>query len=899
MPRPAVPSHMDSFDIAKQRVVRSMLAIAANMEIMCEQQAQQHQRVEARCSTEQWLDENEREWYAMDEMLRSRPWAQKRQEPFPYPFREATSRMRSVEGDWVGDDRDPSNRKWTRSEVVSCDVLVHFRPVAEHPPLRRIILFLPEFGSDKSFDSAAWKQLTPLDTCDIWLVSWQGWSDFDEMIDQVLHKVWSFADATSTVWFAHSTGAVVAYELLKRFERYQTPNLPVALVVSGCPAPHLFPEEYKLHEKHSWLDQLCTELDFEQLTEEQSAVLLREFQVVPTSEVDPVLFAAMKRGIVPPLINKKYDTMPAFTSAQKQAIINDLKVMRSYQFKHSSDSKAVLVPIVALCHDDDELVAPSTVKAWAEFSKSGADFDFCALQDYEDGEVLAEQGHGFTRRPPQTVLSKVLNTANKFQLAKELDKCLPDCGPTDGSIPEEIDCVVVGAGISGIMQAKALVETGKSVIVVDRYRTIGGIWMFYANTFSRVNSSEPAYRIVNQEGIGSRPNEDHSPRHDILRDIFTVANKYLYGMIRCNMDVTKVTKRPDNTYDLLIKSSRTGKLHKVHSNIVSFHVNRRIGRRRDITWPNSRSFRGDEVYGYANEVLGLNFWGKRVVIVGAGAFAFENMRTALEHGAKHCTVLGRRSGTTCPKWIDMIAFLRPLDQYFNTQKSGNIISFDAWRQCYNDAGLRTPKCWEEGLLKPHNHTVSVSDLAFIGGFHGMVDLRVGEIKHFRLDGQGVELIDGTRLDADIVIKATGFHLNDAVPSITGYKQIHSFGLLDYNLNYGAEPLLDGGQFGGLKGRVESSNDGHVDESAMYTGVMEMRKLGLPDVTPRVNPFGSAYVGGMLTSAYTFKWLVEHKEYQRDLLDTVGPPVQSCVETWVSQIGVNTTRTIQKLLAKLG
>lgn len=99
-----------------------------------------------------------------------------------------------------------------------------------------------------------------------------------------------------------------------------------------------------------------------------------------------------------------------------------------------------------------------------------------------------------------------------------------------------------------------------------------------------------------------------------------------------------------------------------------------------------------------------------------------------------------------------------------------------------DAGVRTPSCWDEGLLrlgfawhlccwgpcwyhqkqctepkgdkaiplvprKPHNHTISVteaqrisegrvrvlplcltrSDLAFIGGYHGLVDLRVGEI----------------------------------------------------------------------------------------------------------------------------------------------------------------------------
>lgn len=41
--------------------------------------------------------------------------------------------------------------------------------------------------------------------------------------------------------------------------------------------------------------------------------------------------------------------------------------------------------------------------------------------------------------------------------------------------------------------------------------------------------------------------------------------------------------------------------------------------------------------------------GKRVVIAGMGAFAVENVRTALEHGAAHVTVVGRRHGTICPK----------------------------------------------------------------------------------------------------------------------------------------------------------------------------------------------------------------------------------------------------------
>ena len=39
--------------------------------------------------------------------------------------------------------------------------------------------------------------------------------------------------------------------------------------------------------------------------------------------------------------------------------------------------------------------------------------------------------------------------------------------------------------------------------------------------------------------------------------------------------------------------------------------------------------------------------GKRVVVFGMGAFAVENVRTALESGAAHVTVVARRLGTVC------------------------------------------------------------------------------------------------------------------------------------------------------------------------------------------------------------------------------------------------------------
>lgn len=51
-----------------------------------------------RFTADRWLDENEREWYALDRLCRSRPWASNRDKAFPYPFRGRLSELAS----WLG-----------------------------------------------------------------------------------------------------------------------------------------------------------------------------------------------------------------------------------------------------------------------------------------------------------------------------------------------------------------------------------------------------------------------------------------------------------------------------------------------------------------------------------------------------------------------------------------------------------------------------------------------------------------------------------------------------------------------------------------------------------------------------------------------------------------------------
>lgn len=105
-----------------------------------------------------------------------------------------------------------------------------------------MLLFAPDFGSVNSFDSS-WAKLD----ADLWVVSWQGWTCWDQMIEQVTRKVLSLADGVSTVWYGHSMGAIVAYEVLKRFDaRYRSPGPQergeaVIVITSTCLQHYLKP----------------------------------------------------------------------------------------------------------------------------------------------------------------------------------------------------------------------------------------------------------------------------------------------------------------------------------------------------------------------------------------------------------------------------------------------------------------------------------------------------------------------------------------------------------------------------------------------------------------------------------------------------------------------------------
>ena len=361
---------------------------------------------------------------------------------------------------------------------------------------------------------------------------------------------------------------------------------------------------------------------------------------------------------------------------------------------------------------------------------------------------------------------------------------------TDKLLPEKVDVVVVGAGVTGLYTAGRLSKSNISFLVVDQSDIIGGIWSNYANATSQVNTSEGGYRLIEKE---FRSNLDHSPTREILEDIAHLG-RGVSENIHLKSRVDRIEKA-DDAYRLTI-SNDTGQT-TVNSKGVVLAINDRVGEPRTIDWPDRNNFRGDILSGISDDAMGFDWKNKKVVIVGMGAFAIENTRTALVGGARHVTVVGRRHGTVCPKIIDYLNFSTPYDASFKHDKKSNMRNMLLWKKLYDQSGATHPECWPS-KIKHDGHTISVSDIWFIGHYLNKIETITGSISG--MTEKGVLVEDQHLIEADVVVNCVGFHRNaSSVSKISNYNKMYTNNYVDRDFMYLADAYIDDDAFNSFFG----------------------------------------------------------------------------------------------------
>jgi cation diffusion facilitator CzcD-associated flavoprotein CzcO len=357
-------------------------------------------------------------------------------------------------------------------------------------------------------------------------------------------------------------------------------------------------------------------------------------------------------------------------------------------------------------------------------------------------------------------------------------------------LPSQVDVAIVGAGITGLYAADRLRKAGLSVCVLEKSDAVGGIWTRYANHTSRVNSSECAYRLLEKK---ARSNRDHSATWEILTDVARLAQQ-VSRELYTETEVIGIEAVGDR---YRIRLSRGGDEAVLESKGVILAINDRVGTPREVTWPNQAAFRGKLVAGISDRAAGIDWRDKNVVIIGMGAFAVENTRTALEGGARHVTVVSRRHGTVCPKIVDYLNFITPYDEAFQHDKKSNFLNMMYWKKTYELSGATQPECWMAKIKHP-GHTISVSDIWFVGHYLKKIETVTGEISGMTENGVTV---DGRRqIPADIVVNAVGFERNTPVAqALSGFREITNTNYVAKDFMYLADAYIDDEAFNSLFG----------------------------------------------------------------------------------------------------
>ena len=453
--------------------------------------------------------------------------------------------------------------------------------------------------------------------------------------------------------------------------------------------------------------------------------------------------------------------------------------------------------------------------------------------------LLTENAHKAVRvtRVPLTTLDEQLWRPSHTALRAmrvEAEARLEACA-TVGVPPQRAHyaVVVVGGGLAGLTNACVAADAGCAhVLVIDKARQLGGTWAHYGNATSRVNSSEPAYRLYGS--AGAKRNHTHLP--DVLHSA-AEAIEARAAVIEARLGCTATAIQSGRVAGVVCGGDAAFSV----DGFVIACTNRRLGVPRVVPLAGEVShFRGVVATGLRDSTAHVAFLDKTVVVYGMGAFALENVRTALEAGANFVHVVCRRGGTVCPQIVDYINFAQRLDPATwerDPRLSARVMA--AWRKLHADTGTPTPACWDEGILKPDGHTVSVADVWFLAHHHKRVALHLASLEGIDADG-ALRLCGGARLEGvDVLIKSTGFELHKA-SGVLPSDVMHGAGVLDV----------------GLMVQVES----HLDEKFFHS------------------PFGSSYLLQAEVHAHVFQHLRAHPDAARSLIAGGGANANVTIDT---------------------
>jgi len=347
----------------------------------------------------------------------------------------------------------------------------------------------------------------------------------------------------------------------------------------------------------------------------------------------------------------------------------------------------------------------------------------------------------------------------------------------------DLDVLVVGAGISGIGAAYHLRDKrpDTSFVVLEAEPTFGGTW--HTHIYPGIRSDSDLHTF----GYAFKPwkGKPIAPANEILDYLGEVIDENgLDRFIRYRHRIaTAIWSSADERWTITGVDESSGDSFTLTCRFL--WMCQGYYRQRDgyqPTWPGMDDFSGPIVHPQ-HWPDDLDYEGKRIVVIGSGATA-ATLIPALAPDVEHITMLQRsptffRTGRNVNELAETLREVDTPDEWVHEIVRRRMIldSSKFTELCFRDpdaareqllAGVRAsldPEHHEsvDTHFQPHylpwrERIAFVPDGDLFGAINdGKASVVTDHIDHF--DAEGIILQSGDRLDADIIITATGFNLN--------------------------------------------------------------------------------------------------------------------------------------------
>lgn len=364
--------------------------------------------------------------------------------------------------------------------------------------------------------------------------------------------------------------------------------------------------------------------------------------------------------------------------------------------------------------------------------------------------------------------------------------------PRTTPIPSSTTVAIVGAGIAGIAVAMATAEEGVQYTIYDRNHEVGGTWL--TTTYPGIGVDTPsAYYSLSRE-VNPDWSSYYPQGHEYQAYLVALADKHeLRDRIRFGTEVEALWWDDDRHQWQINSIAEDGTRSTDYASVVvtaAGYLNR----------PRFPEVRGRELFGgisvhSAQWDPDLDLTGKRVAVIGAGCTAVQIVDTCVD-SVEHLTVFQRQ-----PHWV--APRRRLTDEVPEYRRYlGRVLPFYAkwhrlksyWATADNNYPiiLQDPEWQKDHLsISPANDVLLQMCLEYIdrtfgagsdlarkvtpdfapygkriirdpGGYYAALardHVEVEASEPAEINASGIVTADGRQIDLDVIIYATGYHLD--------------------------------------------------------------------------------------------------------------------------------------------